>query len=166
MNEVELRATFTDEGICARGIEALKRAGLEPACVFAPVPSEEIAHALDHRRSPVRRFVLAGGVAGVLTGIAITVGTSLEWNLVVGGKPIVSIPPFIIICFELMILFGGLSAALSFLLQAGMPALDPIPGYAEEYGSDSFGVIVRCAEPDRARAELILRSAGAVEVVR
>jgi molybdopterin-containing oxidoreductase family membrane subunit len=166
MSEIELRATFMDGELCARAIEALKSSRLEPARVFAPVPSEEIAQALGHRRSPVRRFVLAGGIAGVLTGIAVTVGTSLEWNLVVGGKPIVSIPPFIIICFELMILFGGLSSALSFLFEAGMPAFDPIPGYAEEYSSDRFGLIVRCAETDGARAESILKSAGALEVVR
>jgi hypothetical protein len=109
---------------------------------------------------------LIGGIAGVLTGLAITVGTSWEWNLIVGGKPVVSWPPFIIIMFELMVLLGGLAAAASFFLFARLPQFDPIPGYSERFSADRFGIAVACDEADSAKIEAMMREAGAEEIAR
>jgi len=161
--EIELVGTFADEEGCVHGVEVLKRAGIAYR-VFAPIPSEHLLHAIGRGLSPVRAIVLIGAITGVLTGVAITVGTSWEWNLIVGGKPVVSWPPFIIIMFELMILFGGLSAALSFFFFARMPQLDPIAGYSERFSADRFGIAVECDEADSARIEAMMREAGAEEI--
>ncbi len=161
--EIELVASFAEEEQCVHAVEALKRNAIEFR-VFSPIPSEHLLHAIGRGLSPVRAFVLIGGIAGVLTGLAVTVGTSWEWNLVAGGKPVVSIPPFIIIMFELMILFGGLSAALSFFLFARLPQFDPIAGYSERFGADRFGIAVGCDEADRAKIEALMRDAGAEDV--
>ena len=161
--EIELVGTFGAEEECIRAIEALRRGGIAFR-VFSPIPSEHLLHAIGRGLSPVRAFVLIGGITGILTGLAVTVGTSWEWNLIVGGKPVVSLPPFIIIMFELMVLFGGLSAALSFFLFAGLPQLDPIPGYSERFGADRFGIAVECDEADSAKVEAIMREAGAEDV--
>jgi len=66
--------------------------------------------------------------------------------------------------FELMVLFGGLSAALSFFLFARLPQFDPIAGYSEKFGADRFGIAVECDEADSARIEALMREAGAEEV--
>jgi hypothetical protein len=161
--EVELVGTFAEEEECVHAVGALKRDGIAFR-VFSPIPSEHLLHAIGRGLSPVRAFVLLGGIAGVLTGLAVTVGTSWEWNLVAGGKPVVSIPPFIIIMFELMILFGGLSAALSFFFFARLPQLEPIAGYSERFGADRFGIAVTCDEGDIAKIETLLREAGAEDV--
>jgi hypothetical protein len=162
--EIELVGSFAEEEECVRAVSALKRGGIAFR-VFSPIPSEHLVHAIGKKLSPVRAFVLMGGITGVLTGIAVTVGTSWEWNLVVGGKPVVSIPPFIIIMFELMVLFGGLSAALSFFFFAGLPQLDPIAGYSERFGADRFGIAVACTEADSPKIESLMREAGAEDVV-
>ena len=161
--EIELVGSFAEEEECVRAVGALKRGGI-PFRVFSPIPSEHLVHAIGKKLSPVRAFVLMGGITGVLTGIAVTVGTSWEWNLIVGGKPVVSLPPFIIIMFELMILFGGLSAALSFFFFARLPQLDPIAGYSERFGADRFGIAVKCEEADSAKIEAMMREAGAEEI--
>ncbi|HXN86932.1 MAG TPA: DUF3341 domain-containing protein [Candidatus Binataceae bacterium] len=161
--EVELVGSFAEEEECVRAVSALKRGGIAFR-VFSPIPSEHLLHAIGKRLSPVRAFVLIGGIAGVLTGLAVTVGTSWEWNLVAGGKPVVSMPPFIIIMFELMVLFGGLSAALSFFFFAGLPSLDSIPGYSERFGADRFGIAVACSEADSSKIESLMREAGAEDV--
>jgi hypothetical protein len=161
--EVELVGTFAAEEECVHAVEALKRGGIAFR-VFSPIPSEHLLHAIGRGLSPVRAFVLMGGIAGVLTGLAVTVGTSWEWNLVAGGKPVVSWPPFIIIMFELMILFGGLSAAASFFLFARLPQVEPIPGWSERFGADRFGVAVKCEEGEIAKIEALMREAGAEDV--
>lgn len=163
---VEIIGAFTDDRHCARGIRALREASVTEMQAFAPFPSHHMEEAFARKKSLVRSFVLAGGITGVITGAAVTIGTSMEWNLVAGGKPIISWPPFIIIMFELMILFGGLSAVLSFLFNAQVPAFEPASGYSSRFCEDRFGIVVRCEEPDAARIETILKDAGAEEVVR
>jgi ActD protein len=164
---IEIIGTFADEHACVHAVETLKREGIgnHRFRVFAPIPSEHLALAIGRGLSPVRVLVLIGGITGVLTGLAVTIGTAMEWNLVSGGRPIISMPPYIIIMFELMILFGGVLALLGFLFFAGLPQLDPVGGYSERFGADRFGIAVGCGEDESARIEALLRGAGAEDVV-
>jgi len=161
---VDIVGSFDDEHLCVGAIRKLREARVTGVRVFSPIPSDHIEHAIGRPKSRVRAFVLAGGITGVISALALTIGTSWEWNLVVGGKPIISWPPFIIICFELMILFGGISAVVSFLLNARVPAFEIAAGYESRFSRDRFGVAVRANEPDMARIETLLREAGAEEV--
>lgn len=163
--QIALVASFTDEEMCIHAVEALKHAGIRNFRVFAPIPSEHLMHAIGRGKSPLRAGVLAAGITGIISGLVLAAGTSMEWNLVTGGKPIVSMPPFIIIMFELMILFGAITSITGFLFTARMPHFDPIAGYNERFSGDRFGIAVDCPEADRARIEPILREAGAEEVV-
>lgn len=163
--QIDVVGSFPDEGMCIGGIEALKSANVKPTRVFAPIPSEHIGHAMGYKPSRVRAFVLAGGIIGALTGFAITIGTSLEWGINAGGKPIISLPPYIVIAFECMILAGGISGVLGFLFSSRVPVAEPEAGYSEHFSADRFGVLVRCAESDRERIEGIFKEAGAETLV-
>jgi Alternative complex III, ActD subunit len=163
--EIRLIGSFPDDERCAHGIEKLKEVKAKWHA-YSPIPSEKIAEVIGLGRSPVRRFVLAGGIFGALSGLAVTIGTSLEWNLVAGGKPIVSLPPFLIITFELMILCGGIGGVLGFFLNNRMPVFEPKPGYSPTFSGDRFGLIVECDEADSEGFESLLREAGAEEVTR
>ncbi|NIP15320.1 MAG: DUF3341 domain-containing protein, partial [Pseudomonadales bacterium] len=68
----------------------------------------DLEHSLGYGQSPVRIFTLVGGLTGAATGFAFTTWTSVDWPLVTGGKPIVSIPAYVVIAFELTVLFGAL----------------------------------------------------------
>jgi hypothetical protein len=161
---VNVIATFAEEEESARAIEELRHSGIGAVRTFAPFPSEKIQEALALPKSPIRAWVLTGGIMGALSGFALTIGLSLAWPHYVGGKPIVSIPPFVIIAFELMILFGALSGVAGFLFHGRFPRFDPIPGYSKRFGTDRFGVVVHCAAANSARAEAMLRQAGAEQV--
>ncbi len=117
-------------------------------------------------RSPVRYWQLFGGITGLLSAIALTFGTSWEWNLIVGGRPIISVPPYIIIMFELLILIGGLSGLTGFFVHNRMPVFDPLPGYRSRFSEDKFGLVVQCDDAAAARIESILREAGAEDITR
>jgi len=163
MSEVRMVASFADEVRCVHAIERLREARLRPQ-VFSPIPSEKINEALYEGRSRVRAWVLTGGIFGALSGFALTLGTSFEWNLNAGGRPIGSIPPYLIIVFELMILCGGVAGLLGFFFYGGVPALEPLPGYNERFSGDRFGLMVSCAETDSARIEAMLKEGGAEQV--
>jgi hypothetical protein len=101
---------------------------------FTPFAVPEVDEILPRPRSRVRFFALIGAGTGTATGFAFTILTSLEWGIIVGGKPVVSLPPFLIIAFALTILFGALSTFLGFLLLSRLPSIRGIRS-KEEYGN-------------------------------
>ncbi len=126
-------------------VEALRRlvrdgTPAERIRVFSPFAVPEVEKILPGRRSNVRFFALIGAGTGTITGFALTILTTLSWPLIVGGKPIVSIPPFLIIAFALTILFGSLSTFLGFLFLSRLPSLRGIRS-KEEYGN-KFVILV------------------------
>jgi hypothetical protein len=105
-------------------LRALVEGGVAPAAIdvrmpYAVAEAEEI---LGARPSPLRFFALAGALGGFGGGLALTVYSVLSWPLIVGGKPIVSLPPFLLIGYLLTILFGSLGAFAGFLLLSRLPS--------------------------------------------
>jgi molybdopterin-containing oxidoreductase family membrane subunit len=158
---------FPHVDTATRAIKELRTKGYGSITTYSPVPLEEFEEALTGYglpKSPVRLFTLVGALTGTASGFALTIWTSLKWDLVVGGKPIVSIPPYVVIAFELTILLGGLCTLLGLLVTGRLPHLGRTRHYDPRFSADRFGVEVACA-PDRAReAEEILRRAGAEDV--
>ncbi len=128
---------FQDKHAFLAKLEELVRGGV-PArelTVVMPVPVHEVEHLLHPRPSRLKFFTLIGAIAGLLSGFALTIGTSLDWPLITGGKPIVSLPPYIIIAFELTILFGGILTFVGFLILSRMPDIRTIVS-GEDPGND------------------------------
>lgn len=161
---VRLVGFFADEEPCIEAIERLRATGIDKPRVFAPFPSEKIPEALDLPTSWVRLWVLIGALCGCASGFALTIGLSAEYPHRTAGMPIVSIPPFVIIAFELTILFGTLSGLIGFLLLGRFPRVEQALGYHPRFTNDRFGIVVDCAATDSAKTEQLLRHAGAVEV--
>ncbi len=145
-------------------IEKLKKAGFDDVRAYAPYPEHHIEHALGYGQSPVRVFTLVGGLTGTATGFAFTTWTSVDWPLVVGGKPIVSIPAYVIIAFELTVLFGALATVIGLFLNSRLPAIKPAVVYDPEFTSGRYGVYV-VSPPERAdEARAILQKEEPVEL--
>ncbi len=157
---------FAHVDAAVRAIQALRGRGLSDFSVYMPVPVEEIEQAVEHGRpvSPVRLFTLVGGLTGTLTGFGLTIWSSLKWDLITGGKPVVSIPPFVIIAFELTILLGGLCTLLGLLVLGRLPKLRPSASYDPRFSVDRFGIAVRCPADLVETARRCLRDSGAQEV--
>jgi hypothetical protein len=141
-------------------IKALREDGFEEITAFSPYPEHHIEKALGYGASPVRIFTFFGGLTGAATGFAFTTFTAIDWPLVTGGKPIVSIPPYVIIAFELTILFGVLATVIGVLWNMRVPNLKTNVVYDPQFSAGRFGVYVT-AEDDRfARARSILEANG------
>ncbi len=159
-----VRGVFTDAETVVRAVQGLRRAGFRDVTVFLPVPDPTVLAVLDERPSPVRLWTLVGGLLGCLGGLALTVGTSLDWPIPTGGKPIVSLPPFIVIAFELTILLGALGTLAGFLVHGRLPRrTDPAP-YDLRWAEDRFGAFVQCPPDRQSVVEAVLRDAGAEAV--
>jgi len=158
---------FDAPGDVAHVARKLKNRGYEDLEVYAPAPFTEIEEAMDEKPSGVRAWTLVGGLLGVVTGFFITIWMSNDWQIIVGGKPFASIPPYIIIAFELTILFGGLATVLGMFVVGGLPSGKPGThgvGYDARFSAEEFGLVVSCGDRDVAEVDSLLRGHSAKEV--
>ena len=148
-------------------IGKLRQGGHADFTVYSPIPRHEIEDALDQPVSPVRMFTLTGGIAGCAIGAWLTLYMSYDWPLVLGGKPVGSIPPYVVIMFEMTILFGALSTILGIAFNALFAARrQGTIAYDARFTNDKFGVFVPCEAARAGPVETLLRGAGAEEVRR
>jgi molybdopterin-containing oxidoreductase family membrane subunit len=147
-------------------IRQLRAKGFADLTVYTPAPVEDIEDEVERVRplSKVRLFTLIGGLTGTATGFFLTIWSSLIWSLLTGGKDPVSYPPFVIIAFELTILFGGLSTVLAIFLLGRLPKVTPSPTYDPRFTVDRFGVAVTCPAENADTVKSLLSASGAEEV--
>lgn len=129
-------------------IEKLRKSGFEKITAYTPYPEHHIEHALGYGQSPVRVWTLVGGLSGTAAGFGFTIFTSVDWPLVVGGKPIVGIPAYIPIVFELSVLLGALATVIGLFYLSKIPDVKPSVVYDPEFSGGRYGVYV-VAEDDR-----------------
>ena len=159
-----IMGTFMYEEDFLSAAENLKTSGFDNISLLSPLPLEEAQEVLGLGKSPVRRFALAGAIIGALSGFAMAAGTALVFILPTGGRAIITIPPYLIITYEMTILFGVLFTLIGFHFVSGLPAWRDRP-YLPSANIDRFVVVVEGAEADQvARAEAIIRDAGADEI--
>ena len=124
-----VKAVFSHLDCLIDAIDNLKRSGHTDFAVTAPLPRHEIEELIyGGEPSPVRWFTLFGAVFGGSMGFALCSITHLNWPMIIpAGKPLVSIPAFIIITFEATVLFGCLFTLIGLLYHCGLPAkkMDP-----------------------------------------
>ncbi len=146
-------------------VEKLRAAGHTDLEVFSPVPAPEIEEAMGIHSSPIGVWALVGGITGCLAGFLLTAGTSLAYPLITQGKPIVSLPPFVIYMFELTVLLTAIFGFVALLVHTGRPVVKLDPNYRTSFSVDRWGVFVAAeGESRRAEAEQLVRETGAVDV--
>jgi len=161
---VRILGIFAHLDTFTRAIGELRHLGYGDLTALSPVPRHEIEEAIEGKKSPVRLFTLWGGIFGGATALVLTIATSTHYPLITGGKPIVSVPPFLVIVFELVILFGALATILGMLINIRLPRIRLELGHDSRLSEDRFGLWVRCSADAAQRVQDLLHAAGAEEV--
>jgi len=160
-----LIGVFAHEDALLEALRRARAAGLEIRDVFSPVPLAAAEEALAPRPSPVRFVTFAGAALGLGGGMALALGTSAVWHLVVSGKPVLATVPFVVVGFEMTILLGALVTLAGLLGLARLPFRRfPGPGFRPEFTRDRFGVWLVFSAADETRARALLTETGAVAV--
>lgn len=132
---------------------------------YSPIADEGTLRAMRPHttQNVVRLWTLLGGIfGGVVVGFCMTIWMSKDWPLVVGGKPIVSWPPFICICFEMSVLYGSFACMGAFFALARLPHLTLAAAYRPEFAVDHFGLFIPCPPEEAGHWRSVLIHAGAV----
>ncbi|OLC96548.1 MAG: hypothetical protein AUH86_09460 [Acidobacteria bacterium 13_1_40CM_4_58_4] len=89
---------------------------------YSPFPVEGLAEEIGFRKNSVPLVVLIGGLLGCMSGYGLQYWISaVSYPINVGGRPYNSWPAFIVVTFEMTILFAGLAAVLGMLALNGLP---------------------------------------------
>jgi hypothetical protein len=163
-------AEFGDPERLLAAVHDLRGRGYRRMDAFTPFPVQGLQEALELPRS--RLNLLAGPIGGFGAVFAFC----LQWLLVAhfyplndGGRPPFSIPAFIIITFETMVLFTSVSVFVLFFWICRLPRLThpifAVPGFETATGSGFWlGVNVRDERFDPDDTERQLRALGAARV--
>ena len=169
MPTVKIMGVFDSGKKAARGINAIRKNDLGSVTAYSPVPDHALDHALERSVSPIRLFILIGGIIGCISGFALPIYTVYDWPLITGGKALISLPPFVVIAFELTILFGALSGMMGFLILARLPRVSrrtKVITVDPTFSLDRFGVFVSCDPKSESAVREALKLAGALEASR
>jgi hypothetical protein len=81
-----------------------------------------LADAIGFHRSGVPLVVLIGGLLGCIGGYMMQYWiAAINYPINIGGRPLNSWPAFIVVTFEMTILFAGLAAVFGMLALNGLP---------------------------------------------
>ena len=155
---------FHDPESALNAAGRLKSSGFPQPELLSPIPVHGAEDVLGPKKSVIKRFTFFGGLFGGMAGFTLAAVTAVLYVHPTGGRPIITIPPFLIISYEMTILCGILATVLGFFISARFPAIrDRI--YVPQVAVDKFAVTVPCDNDELfGRAETILREAGAEEV--
>ena len=158
--ETEVMGLFRDEEKAVSAITALPAAGFRFRRAHSPIPSHRILEALKLPKSRVGWFTLAGGILGFFTGFALAIFTSTQWHLIVSGKPIVALIPFVIVGFEFTILFSVFGNVIGLLVCARLPDAKGLDRYDPRCSGEHFGVLAACESGRRGELITFFREKG------
>jgi len=162
-----LVAVFEREDDLLHAAAAARKEGLRIVDAFAPHPIHGLDRAMGLRpsRLPWVCFLL-----GLLGAVAILLfqywTTAVSWQLDVGGKPWNSLPAFIPVTFEVLVLCAGLGTTVAFIWASGLR-----PGRRSALSDlrvtdDRFALAIgETAAFDRAAVEELLSRFHAVTVI-
>jgi len=158
-----LIAVFQDSDSLIRAAKSLAGQGNEEFEALSPMWVPELEDVLPHRPSSVRWYALLGCIAGAILGMGFQIMTVLLWPIMVGGKPIVSLPAFVVISFEMTILVGALATVAGFMVNSKLPLIGR-DYYHPGCGQSDFAIVIKTGADERPAIESSLREAGATQV--
>jgi len=134
---------------------------------YSPQPVHGLSEAIGFEKNYVALVCLIGGLLGLVTAYVLQYWINvIAYPLNIAGRPLHSWPSFIIVTFELTILFGGIATAVGMLAMNGLPMpyhpVFNVPQFAF-VTRDRFFLCIEAVDPkfDMVSTRAFLESLGA-----
>lgn len=117
---------------------ALKLQKSDPTLqVFTPIPDDALMDKLEIKSPWIKRAAITGALVGFTTGFVLQYYTNVySYTHNIGGRPLNSWPAFMLVSFELGILFSALSILGTFFFQNKLPRFDREVFAVESYNQN------------------------------
>jgi len=134
---------FDNEEDMLAAVHAAREQGHAIVDVHTPYAVHRLDEAMGLPPSRLPWMVFGIGLVGAALKVWFEYWTTaIDWPLNIGGKPFNSLPAFVPVTFEVMVLFAGLSAVIGFFvvckLFPGKAAVLPVHGVTD----DRFAVVL------------------------
>jgi hypothetical protein len=163
-------AEFATPAAVYRAAEKVRDAGFRKWDVYAPFPIHGIEDAMGFSRTKLPILVACGAFTGTfLAWLMQWWMTSVDYPLVVQGKPYSAWEPFVPIMFEISVLLAAFTSLLAMLAMNGLPMFYH-PLFKKErflrVSQDRFAIAIEAADPrfDPSQARKLLADAGATAI--
>lgn len=144
-------AEYGDVDSLVHACEKVRDAGYTKWDAHSPFPVHGIDDAMGIKPTILPWIVLGGGLTGLLTAIVLQWWTNaIDYPFMISGKPMLSVPAWIPVCFELTVLLSAISAFLSVLVLNVLPTLYHPLFNVERFKratDDKFFVSIEAADP-------------------
>lgn len=115
--------------------------------VYTPFPIHGMDDAMGIGRSWLPYVTFVAALTGTTTALLIQTGTmTVDWPMIIGGKPFFPWPSFMPVTFELSVLLSGLTTVLVMFWAAGLPNFKP-KVIDPSLTRDKFGLWVSSEDP-------------------
>lgn len=136
--------SFAKEEQLLQAVRAVRKRNWHIVDVYAPYPIHGLEEVLGWRRSRLSVACFLGGLVGLAFALWFQFWTTAQdWPINVGGRPWNSLPAFVPVAFETMVLLAGFSLVFAWLcrcrLYPGSNARPPLTGVTD----DRFALAVR-----------------------
>lgn len=132
--------------------------------VFSPLPVLEVQEILDEKPSNVRIITFLGGIFSALGVMGLAIYAHLSYSLITSGKPVLPWVPWVVVCFEAVILGAVVCCVIAWVLMGRLPRIGPAQWYDVRFSQDRFGVLVVCSGKEENDVRKLLEQSGAEEV--
>jgi hypothetical protein len=144
-------AEFATPDDVVHAAEKVRDAGYQKWDVHTPYPLHGMDAAMGLGDSPLGWLVLVMALTGLASATALMVwANGIEYPIIIGGKPPISLPSMVPICFELTILFSALGCFFGMLGFNQLPKHNH-PVFESErfkgFSTDKFFISVEAADP-------------------
>jgi hypothetical protein len=165
-----LIAEFENPTGLVNAARAAREQGYRKLDAYSPFPIEELNDALHLHHNKLPLIVLLGGIVGGTLGYILQYYvTVLYFPINIAGRPLHSWPSYVVITFEMTILFAALSAVLGLLALCGLPMpyhpVFNVPRFALA-SRNRFFLCIQARDPlfDRAKTSAFLETLEPREV--
>ncbi|MSQ15040.1 MAG: DUF3341 domain-containing protein [Dehalococcoidia bacterium] len=165
MVDKSILGLFKDPDSTADAVDSLRKAGFgnHTFDILSGVPYPEGTFGEHGPGHKLFVFPLIGAICGFSVALLLTLGTQVSFPMVQGGKPLIAIPPMMVIMYEGTMLGAILFTVLGVLFESRLPR--PGVGLYDTRITEGFiGLLVSCPEEKIGAAEQALRGAGAEDI--
>ncbi len=160
-----LLALFDEIDPAANAVEKLRSLGIsdEQMEVISGTPVTVEMLGRPHVPTRVPRFALGGALAGFMVGLFFAVATPNMYPILVGGQPLIPIPPGIIVVFEMTMLVMLIATFLGVFLENYYPSYGE-KEYVPEISDGEIALFFACPTNEQAALQQAMTDAGAKAV--
>jgi hypothetical protein len=145
MTEESHQVLFTEVDLAVQALDELRSLGVaeKDMDVISGLPFSHHILGRSEQKSHVPRYAVAGFLFGFVVSLLLNFGTPLLYPIIVGAFPLLSVPPTIILTFEISMLGLMVFTFFGVIWENQFPKLKPLE-YSKKISDGQIAILFRC----------------------